>query len=77
MLLITWSIVLINLPLNHECNVSASQVPTLDTVQDFFIKLGIKQPMHLLKIGIFSRHFHVIVRSTKIMNRVDKNWAHF
>ena len=26
---------LINLPLNHESNVSANQVPTLDNVQDF------------------------------------------
>ena len=48
----------------------------LDTVQDFLIKLGIKPRMHLLEIGIFSL-YHVIVRPTKIMNRADKNWAHF
>ena len=40
------------------------------------IKLGIKPPMHLLEIGIFSL-YHVIVRTTKIMNRADKNWASF
>ena len=50
--------------------------PTLDTVQDFLIKLGIKPRMHLFEIGIFLLH-HVIVRSTKIMNRADKTWALF
>ena len=50
--------------------------PTLDTVQDFLIKLGIKPRMHLFEIGIFSLH-HVIVRPTKIMNRADKTWALF
>ena len=47
----------------------------LDTVQDFLIKLGIKPRMHLLEIDIFSLD-HVIVRPIKIMNSVDKNWAH-
>ena len=37
--------------------------PALDTVQDFLNKLGI----YLLEI----------VRPTKIMNRDDKDWAHF
>ena len=50
--------------------------PFLDTVQDFLIKLGIKPRMHLWKISIFPLN-HVIVRPTKIMNRADKNWAHF
>ena len=49
---------------------------SLDTVQDFFIKLGIKPGMHLWKIGILSLN-NVIFRPTKIMNRTDKNWAHF
>ena len=41
----------------------------LDTVQDFLIKLGIKQRLHILKKIIFSLN-HVIVRPTKIMNKV-------
>ena len=56
-----------------------SQLPQeerLDTIQDFLIKLGIKPLMDLLELGIFSL-YHVIVRSIKIMNRADKNWAHF
>ena len=32
--------------------------------------------MHLVEIGIFSLN-NVTVRPTKIMNRADKNWAHF
>ena len=48
----------------------------LETVQDFLIKLGIKLLMHLVKISTFSLN-NVIVRLTKIMNRVDKNQAHF
>ena len=49
---------------------------TLETVQDFLIKLDIKPLMHLLEISTFSLN-NVIVRLTKIMNRADKNWAHF
>jgi hypothetical protein len=48
----------------------------LETVQYFLIKLGIKPLMYLLKISIFSLN-NVILRLTKIMNRADKNWAHF
>ena len=48
----------------------------LESVQDFLIKLDIKPLMHLLKISTFSLN-NVIVRLTKIMNRADKNWAHF
>ena len=48
----------------------------LDTVQDFLMNLGIKPHMHLWGIGIFSLN-NVIVRPTKIMNRANKNWAHF
>ena len=49
---------------------------TLETVQDFLIKLDIKPLMHLLEISTFSLN-NVISRLTKIMNRADKNWAHF
>ena len=48
----------------------------LDTVQDFLIKLGIKPRMHRWEISILLLN-NVIVRLTKIMNRADKNWAHF
>ena len=48
----------------------------VETVQDFLIKLDIKPLMHLLKISMFSLN-NVILRLTKIMNRADKNWAHF
>ena len=48
----------------------------LESVQDFLIKLGIKSRMHLWKINVLSLNC-VIVRPTKIMNRGDKNWAHF
>ena len=43
----------------------------LDTVQDFFIMLGIKPCLHILKISIFSLN-HIIVRPTKIMNNLLK-----
>ena len=49
---------------------------SLETVEDFLIKLDIKPLMHLLEIITFSLN-DVIVRLTKIMNRADKNWAHF
>ena len=52
------------------------KVCTLESVQDFLIKLGIKPLMHLLEISTFSLN-NVIVRLTKIMNRANKNWAHF
>ena len=48
----------------------------LGSVQDFLIKLDIKPLMHLLEMSTFSLN-NVIVRLTKIMNRADKNWAHF
>ena len=48
----------------------------LDTIQDFLCELSMKPHMHLVKISIFSLNL-VIVRLTKIMNRADKNWAHF
>ena len=49
---------------------------TLETVQDFLIKSDIKPLMHLLEISVFSLNI-VILRLIKIMNRADKNWAHF
>ena len=48
----------------------------LESVQDFLIKLDIKPCMYLVEISISSLKL-VIVRFTKIMNRGDKNWAHF
>ena len=48
----------------------------LESVQDLLIKLDIKPLMHLLEISTFSLN-NVIVRLTKIMNRANKNWAHF
>ena len=42
---------------------------SLETVQDFLIKLGIKPLMY------FSLN-NAILRLIKIMNRADKNWAH-
>ena len=49
---------------------------TIDSVQDFLIKFDIKPLMHLSEKSTFSLN-NVIVRLTKIMSRVDKNWAHF
>ena len=54
----------------------SGQMATLESVQDFLIKLDIKPLMHLLEISTFSLK-NVIGRLTKIMNRADKNWAHF
>ena len=48
----------------------------LESIQDFLIKLGIKPLMNLLEISNLSLN-NVIIRLTKIMNRTDKNWAHF
>jgi hypothetical protein len=41
-----------------------------------FDPLNMKPHMHLVEISIFSQN-NVTVRPTKIMNRVDKTWAHF
>ena len=48
----------------------------LESATDFLIKLGMKPLMHLVEIRLFSLN-NAIVRLTKIMNRADKNWAHF
>ena len=45
---------------------------TLETVQDFLIKLDIKPLMHLLEISIFSLN-NDLVRLTKIMNNLVKD----
>ena len=45
---------------------------TIDTVQDFLIKLGIKPTMHLLEISIFLLN-NDLVRFTKIMNHLVKD----
>ena len=54
----------------------SKQLLNLETVIDFWIKLDIKPLMHLLEISIFSLN-NVILRVPKIMNRTDKNQAHF
>ena len=64
-----------NMGQNHTWT-HVAVLPVVDTVQGFLIKLGIKPHMHLLEIGIFPL-YHVIVTPTKIMNRANKNWAHF
>ena len=49
----------------------------VDNIQDFLRKLGMKpHTMHLLDIIIFSL-YRIIVRPTKIMQAVNKNWAFF
>ena len=68
--LLIWDIYFYNLP------PFSGQTWWLETVQDFLIKLGIKPRMHLWEISILSLN-SVIVGPTKIMNRTDKNWAHF
>ena len=46
-------------------------VDTVDTIQDFLCKLGMKPHMHLVEISIFSLN-HVITRPTKIIKDVCK-----
>ena len=53
-----------------------STTTSIESVQDFLIKLDIKLLMHLLEISNFSLN-DVMLKLTKIMNRADKNWAHF
>ena len=49
---------------------------SLESIQDFLIKLDMNPCMHLVEIRIFSLNL-VIVRLTKIVNRADKNWTQF
>ena len=46
-------------------------VDTVDTIQDFLCKLGMKPHMHLVEISIFSLN-HVIVRPTEIIKDLIK-----
>ena len=46
-------------------------VCTLDTIQDFLFKLGMKPQMHPVEIGIFLLN-HVITRPTKIIKDAGK-----
>ena len=48
----------------------------VESAQDFLMKSGIKPLMHLFEISTFSLK-NVIVRLTEIMNRANRNWAHF
>ena len=57
-------------PLNKQTNFTYA-TSEQDTVQHFLIKLGIKPPLHILKISIFSLN-HVIIRPTKILNNLLK-----
>ena len=52
------------------------KTPSLNTVQDFLIKLGIKPPMNLLERSIFSLD-NFPVRPTHIMNRANKKLGTF
>ena len=56
----------------NKCSIIHLVSSTIESVQDFLIKLDIKLLMHLLKISTFSLN-NVIVRLAKIMNRADKN----
>ena len=51
------------------CRGTTGITGSLESVQDFLIKLYMKLCMHLVEIGIFSLN-HVIVRLTKIMNNL-------
>ena len=51
-------------------------ISSVESLQDFLIKLDMKPRIHLVEITIFSLK-NVTVRPLKIMNRADKNWAHF
>ena len=46
-------------------------VDTVDTIQDFLCKLGMKPHMHLVEISIFSLN-HVITRPIKIIKDLCK-----
>ena len=60
----------------NKCSIIHLVSSTIESVQDFLIKLDIKLLMQLLKISTFSLN-NVILRLNKVMNRADKNWAHF
>ena len=62
--LLAWTF---KIPLHHMW-----VVPTLESVQDFLIKLDMKPCVHLVEISIFSLN-HVIIRLTQIMNNFLKH----
>ena len=49
-----------------------NKICTIETVKDFFSKLGMKPRKHLVEINILSVN-HVFVRLTKIMNNLVKD----
>ena len=57
---------------SQSLTLTVRRTPSLETVQDFLIKLDIKPLMHLLKISIFSLN-NDILRLTKIMNNLVKD----
>ena len=61
--------------LSSMLSVRKSKSLWLESVQDFFIKLGMKPHTHLVKINIFLLK-NVTFRPTKIINRANKNWVH-
>ena len=61
----------ITIPTMSKGNLILIYLSTLDTFQDFLIKLDIKPLIHLLEISIFSLN-NDIVRVTKIMNNLVK-----
>ena len=65
---------------NSKKNLDVLKMPvcecTIDTVQDFLIESDMKPLMCLVEVSIFSQ-YNVTVTPTKIMNRANKNWAHF
>ena len=58
------------------CFLHQKKVLVVETFQDFLIKLDIKPLLQLLEMKTFKLN-NVIIRLTKIMNRAEKNWAHF
>ena len=55
----------------HLGKSTKTQRCTLESVQDFLIKLDMKPCLHVLKISIFYLN-HVIIRHTKLMNNLFK-----
>ena len=53
----------------RNCNSWAYE---LESYQDILINLDMKPRIHVVEISIFSLN-----NVNKIMNRADKNWAHF
>ena len=58
------------------CDMVVLSTSQVEYFRDFLIRLYMKPHMHLVEKSIFTLN-NVTVRPIKIMNRVDKNWAHF